>query len=580
MGQPEAITVEINLPVPMRDGTILRANVTRPAGEGRWPVLLSRLPYGKDLPVGAADLDPVQAARRGYVVIVQDVRGSGASDGEWYPFRAEADDGVDTIAWAAELPYSDGQVGMFGGSYLGHTQWTAALKQPPALKTMIPVYTWADPFNGMIYRGGALELGITASWNLLMGLGEVIRRNRQDPRAMGAAMKRWAGEFDALGLSGFDSLPIREFAPLKRQDVASFVFDTLDVPMDGAREPFSSLTILGKYDRVQASALNIGCWFDIFLADTIAHYQGMRAQGKPTKLLIGPWVHGRMSNPVGERNFGFGAQASMIDMRMDLGNIQLRWFDHWLKGRDTGMLQEAPITLFVMGANVWRDEWEWPLTRAVPTPWYLRENGGLSPQPPAAEDPDRYDYDPTDPVPTVGGATLIMTPEYPPGPRDQRRIEARPDVLVYTSDPLPTAVEVTGPITVHLWAVSSAPDTDFVARLLDVGPDGCSFNLTDGIIRARYRHFAQGEPASLIEPGRAYEYVIDLWATSNVFLAGHRIRVQVTSSSFPRWDRNLNIGLPTAHDAAPRVAHQTILHDSEHPSRIILPLVNASDPVQ
>jgi uncharacterized protein len=575
MGHPEAITVEINVPVPMRDGVTLRANVYRPAGDGRWPVLLSRLPYGKDLPAGSADLDPLQAARRGYVVIVQDVRGSGASDGEWYPFRFEADDGVDTIAWAADLPYSTGQVGMFGGSYLGHTQWVAALKQPPALKAMIPIYTWADPFNGMIYRGGALELGLMASWNLLMGLGEVMRRHRQDPRALGAAMKRWAAEFDALGLTGFASLPIADFAPLKRQDVASFVFDTLEMPLDRALEPFSSLTILGKYDKVQTPTLNIGCWFDIFLADTIANYQGMRAQGIPSKLLIGPWIHGRMSNPVGERNVGFGSQASLIDMRIDLGNLQLRWFDHWLKGRDTGMPQEAPITLFVMGANVWRDEWEWPLARAVPTPWYLHENGGLSPEVPGAQSADHYDYDPVDPVPTVGGATLIMTPEYPAGPRDQRRIEARPDLLVYTSDPLPSDIEVTGPITVHLWAVSSASDTDFVVRLTDVEPDGRSFNLTDGIVRARYRNFAQGEPASLIEPGRAYEYVIDLWATSNVFLAGHRIRLHVTSSSFPRWDRNLNTGLPTADDIGPRVAHQTILHDTDHPSHIILPLVGA-----
>jgi putative CocE/NonD family hydrolase len=579
MGQPELITVEIDVPAWMRDGVVLRANIYRPAGEGRWPVLLSRLPYGKDLPAGRADLDPVQAARRGYVVIVQDVRGSGTSDGAWYPFQSEADDGVDTIAWAADLPYSDGQVGMYGGSYLGFTQWAAAVKQPRALKTLIPIATWADPFNGMIYRGGALELGISASWNMIMGLGELTRRHARDPQALGAALAGWAGDYDALGPEGFRSLPLREFAPLRRHGLASAFFENIEAPLDRAAEPFPNLTILGKHDRARIPTLNIGLWYDIFLADTITHYQAMREQGQPAKLLIGPWVHIRTSNPIGERNFGFGAQGTLIDMRMDLGKLQLRWFDHWLKGRDTGMLQEAPISLFVMGANVWRDEWEWPLARAVPTPWFLHEDGALSPEPPAAETPDWYDYDPANPVPTVGGATLIMTPEYPPGPRDQRTIETRPDVLVYTSDPLRHDTEVTGPITVHLWAVSSAPDTDFVARLVDVMPDGRSFNLTDGIVRARHRNFALGEPPSPIVPGQAYEYVIDLWATSNVFLAGHRIRLHVTSSSFPRWDRNPNTGHPFGADAELRVARQTILHDHDHPSYVILPLIGVTDGV-
>ena len=236
------------------------------------------------------------------------------------------------------------------------------------------------------------------------------------------------------------------------------------------------------------------------------------------------------------------------------------------------MMAEAPIKLFVMGANVWRDEQEWPLARAINTPWYLHANGELSRERPGGEAPDRYDYDPTDPAPTRGGA-LVMTPEYRSGPFDQRAIEARPDVLVYTTSPLERDTEVTGPITVHLWAVSSAPDTDFVARLTDVFPDGRSFNLTDGIVRARYRGFAQGEPPSPIKPGRPYEYVIDLWATSNVFKAGHRIGLQVTSSCFPRWDRNPNTGHPFGADAELRVAHQEILHDREHPSHVVLPMV-------
>jgi putative CocE/NonD family hydrolase len=570
MQQPRAITVEFDVPATMRDGTILRANVYRPAGEGHWPVLLTRLPYGKDLPLGTSVLDPVQAARRGYVVIVQDTRGRFRSDGEWYPFRYEADDGADTIAWAAALPYADGQVGMYGASYFGFTQWSAATRQPPALKAMVPFITWADALNGLSFRGGAFELGLHASWHLLQGLDVLVRRHAGDHGALGEAVRSLCREIDALGPEGYWSLPLIEFAPLRRQNVAPAFFEELATPMDRARsEPY---TILGKHERVRVPTLNVGGWYDIFLSDTIANFRAMRSLGIPSRLLIGPWTHGGSHNPVGQMNFGFGAQLGFIDLREDFGSLQLRWFDHWMKGIDTGVLSEPPIKLFVMGANVWRDEQEWPLARATDTPYYLRQGGRLSPEPPGSEQPDGYDYDPSDPVPTLGGA-LLMTPEYPPGPFDQRPIEARPDVLLYTTPPLANDVEVTGPIVVHLWAVSSAPDTDFVARLVDVYPDGRSINLTDGVIRARYRNFGRGEPPTLIEPGRPYEYEIDLWATSNLFRAGHRIGLQVTSSCFPRWDRNPNTGHSFAVDSVLRVAHQQILHDREHPSHVVLPII-------
>jgi putative CocE/NonD family hydrolase len=239
------------------------------------------------------------------------------------------------------------------------------------------------------------------------------------------------------------------------------------------------------------------------------------------------------------------------------------------------VLAEPPIKLFVMGANVWRDEHEWPLARAVETPYYLHADGLLSPERPGDEPPDRYAYDPASPVPTRGGA-IHMAPEFPPGPQDQRPIEARDDVMVYTTPPLERDTEVTGPVRMHLWATSSAPDTDFVVRLTDVFPDERSYNLADGIIRARYRDCSRGAPPSLVEPGRPYEYVIDLWATSNLFRAGHRLRVQITSSSFPRWDRNPNTGHPLGADAELQVAYQEILHDLAHPSRIVLPIVHAA----
>jgi putative CocE/NonD family hydrolase len=324
------------------------------------------------------------------------------------------------------------------------------------------------------------------------------------------------------------------------------------------------------------------------LQDTITNFKFMRENGatpeaRQSKLIIGPWAHGSFSNPVGELNFGFGSTGAFIDLQIDFVSLQVRWFDHWLKGKDTGMLKEAPIKLFVMGANAWRDEQEWPLARAVDTRYYLHSNdranslhgnGYLTTDKPGSHEPasDHYEYDPTNPVITRGGA-LLMTPEYRPGAYDQRETETRQDVLVYTSGEMKEDLEVTGPITVHLWAISSAPDTDFVARLVDVYPDGYAQNLTDGIIRARYRNFVRGEAPSLIEPGKAYEYEIDLWATSNVFKAGHRIRLDVTSNNFPRWDRNPNTGHDFGADAEMVVARQVILHDPEHASYVVLPVV-------
>ncbi len=580
----QQIAVDFDVPARMRDGVILRANVYRPVGDGKWPVLLTRLPYGKDFPGGTSVMDPAQVARRGYVVIVQDTRGRMASEGEWVPFNNEANDGYDTVQWAAQLAYSNGSVGMYGASYYGFTQWSAAVLTPPALKAMVPFITWNDPLNGVVFRGGALELGSAASWNLMMGLDVMIRRYRDNPQALGRSIYMLAKEMDALGTAGYWSLPLRDFAPIKRHDIAPNVFEAIESPND--RELTDQMTIVGKHEKVTVPSLNVGGWYDIFLQDTISNFTTMREhratpEARQSKLLIGPWAHGVVSNPIGEMNFGFASSAALIDLQIDFVSMQLRWFDHWIKGVDTGMLREAPIKLFVMGANVWRDEQEWPLARAVNTPFYLHSggqantlqgNGILSAEAPGDESFDQYNYDPANPVITRGGA-LLMTPEYRPGPFDQTPVEMRTDVLVYSTPALEQDMEVTGPITVQLWAASSAPDTDFVARLVDVHPNGYAQNLTDGIIRARYRNFAQGEAPALIEPGTAYEYKIDLWATSNVFKAGHRIRLDVTSSNFPRWDRNPNTGHDFGADDELAVAHQTILHDRQHLSYVVLPIV-------
>lgn len=587
----QQIVVDYDVPATMRDGVVLRANIFRPAAEGRWPVLLTRLPYGKDLASGGAVLDPAQAARRGYVVIVQDTRGRFASEGEWTPMRNEALDGVDTIAWAASLPYSNGEIGMYGASYYGFTQWSAAIHQPEALKAMVPFITWNDPLNGNLFRGGAFELGISAGWSAMMGLNVVMRRHMGNPQALGGAIYSLVQALDTMGSRGYWSLPLRQFEPLKRNDVAPIFFEPLEKPMD--REIVDEMMILGKHEQVTVPTFNIGGWYDIFLQDTISNFKIMREQGRTpearqSKLLIGPWTHGDVGARVGEMNFGMASSGMLIDYRIDLMSLQLRWFDHWMRHIDTGMLNEAPIKIFVMGANIWRDEQEWPLARAVETRYYLHSNGEanllgdtgrLDMQEPETEQLDSYSYDPANPVLTRGGA-LLMAIEYPGGAFDQRAIEERSDVLVYSTPVLEQPIEVTGPIKVHLWARSDALDTDFVARLVDVHPNGFSQNLTDGIIRARYRNFAKGEQPSLLTPGTAYEYEIDLWSTSNLFLPGHRIRLDVTSSNFPRWDRNPNTGAELGENAEIVVAHQEILHDREHPSYIVLPIVPIEMPAE
>jgi putative CocE/NonD family hydrolase len=551
----QGVAVEFDAPVPMRDGTVLRANVYRPEGTGRWPVLLNRTPYGKDLPAANNVIDAVQAARRGYVVVVQDTRGRFNSGGEYEPFRFEAEDGFDTIRWAAQQPYAEPAVGTYGASYHGFTQWSAALLQPPELKAMVPFITWAEPFNGMLIRGGAVELGVTAMWNLAQAMDTTIRRLRGDRAALGAAVRDLIAEYDRLGPAGYSELPLAEFPPHRRQGIdglPGIVRQYLD------QEATGPLRIAGKHHQVQAATYNIGGWYDIFLQDTINAYRAMHEAGRPNKLLIGPWAHVVQMNPVGELNFGFGAQPAFINLEMDFRALQLRWFDHWLKGVQNGVMEEPPVRIFVMGANTWRYEDSWPPAKAKERVLHLREGLLLSEEPPGAEAPEAFDYDPAEPVPTVGGA-LLMTPEFRPGPWDQRSVEVRPDVLTYTTEPLQRDLEVTGPVKVELWAASTAPSTDFVARLCDVYPDGRSMNITDGIVRAVN-----------LKPGEPLKHDIDLWSTSNLFKTGHRLRLQVTSSCFPRWDRNPNTGHPVGADAELALARQTILHDREHPSRLLI----------
>ncbi len=582
----DQIKVEFDVPAMMRDGTILRANIFRPDDDQAYPVALTRTPYGKDYASATPVMDAVRMARAGYIVIIQDVRGRFRSDGEWATFKNEANDGYDSVEWAAALPGSTGAVGMWGASYFGFTQWVTAVEAPPHLKALMPFITWADSRDGTSWRGGAMEFGVSAQWQVgTMALDIFLKRYKDVPVAERmAAFGQLVYQANRLRTEGYYSLPLQEFEPFRKLGLTTELTDLVENAND--REFARPFSVYENYDKVKVPAYNVGGWYDLFCQGTVQNFSALRANGstpeaRQAKLLMGPWSHLGYTGVIGEMDFGFTANLALINLQTDLTGLTQRWFDYWLKGIDNGITQEPPVKLFVMGDNVWRDEQEWPLARTVYTPYYLHSQGHantlqgdgfLSTEPPGQETTDHYTYDPANPVPTRGG-NLLMNPLFTPGVKDQRQTEERPDVLVYTSEVLEHDTEVTGPVVVKLWASSDAPDTDFVARLVDVGPDGFAQNTNDGIIRARFRN---GDKPELMEPGQPYEFTINLWSTSNVFKAGHRIRLDITSSNFPRWDRNLNTGAPFGSDAELRQAQQTILHDREHPSQVILPLIPRS----
>ena len=549
------VRVEFDVPARMRDGVVLRANVYRPEGEGPWPTLLTRLPYGKDDPAQTSFwLDPVQTAANGFMVVVQDTRGRFASEGEWVPLRFEREDGYDTVEWAARLPGSNGCVGMYGASYWGYTQWAAAVEQPPSLAAIAPSLTWSDPFDGVLARGGALELGITLPWTLVMGAAHLERLGLSEEERE----RRLAGlvdDLDRLPTNGYWDLPVHDLAVLRRHEAPELgTLRTLTDPDVAAR-----CRIAGEYERVTIPTLHLGGWNDALLQGVLDSYVAMAELGRPARLVVGPWTHITYTDPIGD--LCFGARATR-----DLDGEQLAWFRRYLlpdAATDAGEAEsEVPVRIFVMGRNEWRDEASWPLERARDERWHLHADGALRPDAPGeGAAATEFTYDPADPVPTLGGQTVLAR-AFPSGPFDQARVEARPDVCVFTSESLQADLEVTGRIRVVLHAESSAPSTDWVARLCDVHPDGRSYNLCDGIVR-----IAEGA-------GACQQVEIDLWSTSNVFLAGHRLRVHVTSSSFPRWDRNLNTG--NQHDPHIETARQRVHHDADRPSWIELPVVDGA----
>lgn len=572
------VRADFDVPATMRDGVVLRANIFRPddAGEGRYPVLLMRLPYGKDFPLGSSLINPAQAARRGYIVVVQDVRGTFTSEGEFDPMRNEGADGADSVAWAAALPGADGSVGMFGGSYMGFTQWAAAREAPAALHAMAPMITWADPNEGVFSRNGVFELGLEGAWLLQRGLDVLSRRNRGNPAGQFQAFTMMAREYDRLVEAGYAEVPLQRFGPLARLDLNQPMTDAITRREDLSFQDAARVT--SAYEAARIPALHIGGWYDIFLNGTIRNFNAMRAQGNPNQyLVIGPWSHTSFTPNVGDLDFGLRSGAALIDLQIDLVSLHLQFFDHFLKQTSTGFDQWPRVKYFMMGANTWRTSDVWPPASMRLDAWYLHSggqagadgsDGSLSREIPGTEAADTYVFDPLNPAPTVGGATL-MHPALSAGAFDQRAVEKRDDVLVFTSSPLEQPLALAGPVSATLFVATDGPDTDFVARLVDVYPDGRAMTLTDGVTRLRYRDGVE-RPSGLVESGRVYEIRIDLWATAITFLPGHCVRLDVTSSNFPRWERNPNTGEDPATATTWRAARQTVWHDAERPSHVLL----------
>lgn len=565
------VVAEHNTAFPGRDGTLLRADIYRPARGGPFPALLIRTPYGEPAIRTAPVLPALEA---GFAVVLQYCRGTGTSDGDFTPFENEADDGVDVITWCARQDWCDGRVGMWGSSYVGMVQFAAAVQAPPALKCLVPIVTPADYYGGLAYRQGAFQLGQLLGWYTMKSAQTVGYRAGagEDVTADGPALIKHAASL----ARAYRHLPAREMPAVSR--ILPAWQRWLD--HESRDEYWRELSYVARRGRITTPALHVGGWFDLFLGGTLDNYRTLRLHAateharRHQALIVGPWTHSDQTGLAGELHFGALASAQAIGLeQLQVGFLRTFVND---QERERGSLR---VKLFVMGDNVWRDEDDWPLARTQWMRWYLHPGGTLSTADPEADaGASRFTHDPADPVPTVGGPVLM-----PPGPdgdvswlggtRDQRGVEARPDVLSFTSDVLADDLEVTGPLTVTLHAATSAADTDFTAKLVDVWPDGRAMGVADGIVRARYRD-GTGQPTP-VTPGQVNRYSIDLIGTSQVFNAGHRVRVDVASSNFPCFDRNPGNGAAaaTATEADFVVAEQTIRHDAGHPSYIMLPVI-------
>ncbi|MDD9996531.1 MAG: CocE/NonD family hydrolase [Gammaproteobacteria bacterium] len=594
------------LKIPMRDGTHLETDLFLPDAEARFPALLMRHPYGRLY----SDSVYESMTDDGYAVLFQNDRGRFGSEGKWWPLHETSiRDGADSVDWIASQPWCDGNVGLFGSSYAGVTQWHTAMAAPESLRAMAPVVAGSIQDYFPFVSPGVWALGTLMGWTLNVANHEAdklglssdnheirgfmdLNRKLMETTDMGSdadmeALVKAAAQVPPAFEKLLNDHPLADFAP-SVQGFAPWVDEWLAHP-DPADDYWQAVDWSRRYADIDTPAFIVAGWHDLFITSAFRDFSGLNGRiANRVKLIVHPGSHTMGLAPsgymrVGERLFRMSAVEGPWEGLVpgNPGGLSkgLRdWFERWLKGKPDADAS-APIRLYVMGADEWRDEWEWPLARTRWTRFHLHSqgqanslngDGRLSTDAPVEEPPDHFEYDPTDPVPTIGGRGLLPVAA---GVFDHAELEKRPDILVYSTDPLNEDVEVTGPVVLNLWVATSAVDTDFTARLLDVFPDGVAYNLTDGVTRLRFRPDKPGP----VVPGEVEQVEIVLAPTSNLFQRGHRIRLEVSSSNFPFADPNPNTGKCLLSDAANEtiVAQQTVFHDSQRPSHLVLPVIPA-----
>ncbi len=554
---------ERDVAVPMRDRTVLRADVWRPAGAGRFPTLVYRTPYDrKQAPRSYTTIG--KAVARGYAVIVQDVRGRYGSAGDFVPYANEGRDGYDTIEWAAAQPWSDGRVGTFGLSYPGAVQWLAALESPPHLLAMVPAMTFSTARN-FIYSGGVFDLSWTSwIWNAISG-DVRARGGLPGPRDDAAVEAEWA----RMRASVQGRLPLRDLREFRT--LAPYLFEWMLRPPGDPYWDF--MEVRGKYARTRAAVLGISGWHDEAYGPegAVTNHLGLvaaRAGSDPrARLLIGPWIHGSATMNARDGQVRAGERAFGPAAAIDYDETILRFLDHYVRGIDNGVAGERPVRVFVMGENAWRSEAGWPPAGARPRTLYLRAGGGLTAQPPPEESAaSAFVADPLQPV---------SDPFAPaPGAHDYRELARRSDVLVFETEPLAEDLRVVGSVSATVHLSVDAPDADLWVKLFDVAPDGTAFNLMSpglDLLRASYRD--GGPERRLLTPGQAYPLTLDQMLTGNLFRRGHRVRVVLAGAFAPHFSRNLHTGELEMASAQARKATLRVHHDRPRSSKVVLTVV-------
>jgi putative CocE/NonD family hydrolase len=556
---PERILIDHHKAIRLRDGVTVYADVYRPARDGRFPAIVVRTPYGVQREATGVHDRLISLARMGYAVVNTDVRGRYESEGAWDPFRAEGKDGYDVVEWTATQPWSNGKVGTQGGSYLGHVQWATLVQQPPSLVAAFPAVASTNLYKNWITHGGAFHLAFNFGWGVVRMPFRIMQPQWYFTGPDAAPELRYERLLMHLPLETMDEQALQHPVKHWRDWVTHESYDAY----------WKAVSDEEKFAKVNVPVMTQGGWFDIFLPGTIDGFVGVRRHGANerarslTRMVVGPWGHGP-SRKYGDLDFGPDADRTLFQ-------YETRWHDFHLKGLKNGVDTEAPVQIFYMGVNKWRGEQDWPVPGTTYTPWYLQPGGRLAPSAPAAgETTTTYRYDPANPVPTTGGNNCCGSPTIA-GPVDQTPLDARADIVRFTSDVLKEPVTIAGPVTMDLHATTDGKDTDWMVKLVDVHPDGKAYPMAEGILRARFREGL--DKPSLLTPGQAYRYSVDMVGTAIVFQPGHRIRVDITSSNFPQFDRNLNTGDPLGKGTQPRVAQQTIHHSASRPSAIVLPIV-------